>query len=295
MTTERIIMHVDMDAFFASVEQKCDPTLRGKAIAVIGSDKRTVVTTSSYEARARGVRTGMNKYEAKRVCPELILVVGDNKKYMHASTKVFEILKRTTPLVEPCSIDEGFIDVTGQHSMGSKRDIADYIRGAVEDEIGITCSVGVAPNKLLAKLASGMQKPNGVTIIESSDIKDVIESLPVKKLCGIGSRMETHLKAMGVRTCGELGNFPVSALRRRFGITGERLSLMGQGIDVLPVVPISKDDAVKSIGHSRTLPKDVRDPEAIRRYLLKLTEMVCRRARRYELMGSTIAVTIRYD
>ncbi len=158
---ERIIMHIDMNAFFASVEQQANPALRGKPIAVIGSAKRTVITTSSYEARALGVKTGMTVWEARQKCPQIILVIGDNRKYTWTSAQIIKIFKDFTPLVEVFSIDEAFLDVTGSLRLfGSAERIAYLIKARIRHQFGITCSIGIAPNKLLAKLASDMQKPD---------------------------------------------------------------------------------------------------------------------------------------
>jgi DNA polymerase-4 len=295
MTRQRTILHVDMNAFFASVEQQANPALRGKPIAVVGGGGRTVITTSSYEARAKGVKTGMAIWEGKRCCPELIIVVGDNRKYTHTSTKINEIFRDFTPEVEAFSIDESWLDVT--HSLGifgSAINIAYLIKSRIRHSFGITCSIGIAPNKLLAKLASDMQKPDGLTVIESESVAGVLERMPIKELCGIGRKMERHLNMMSIYTCGELGRCDENRLTRRFGIIGKRLQEMGQGIDNSAVVMFGKQDDVKSVGHSRTLERDISDPGEIRRFLLQLSEMVGSRSRRYNLCGKTIHLYVRY-
>ena len=228
--TERAIMHIDMDAFFASVEQRCNPRLRGRAIAVTGSAKRTVVTTASYEARRYGVKTGMNRYEAARVCPGLIFVVGNNRKYIDTSIRILDILKDFSPKIEPYSIDEEFVEMTGSGLLfGSPRDTARVIKERIMRELGLTCSVGIAPNKLLAKLASHMEKPDGLVVIGGDDIPGILEKLPVGEVWGIGRRLTAHLKEMGVERCGQLGRYPVSRLRRRFGIIGGAAQAHGAG------------------------------------------------------------------
>lgn len=288
-------MHVDMNAFFASVEQRCNPALRGKPIAVIGSAKRTVVTTASYEARKFGVKTGMNKFEAKRACPSLILVIGDNQKYIDASVRMLEILKSFSPMVEAYSIDEAFIDITGCLApFGSAEALARAVKEMIGKELGLTCSIGIAPNKLLAKLASDMQKPDGLVIIDEAGKSRLLEDLPVGELWGIGPRLTENLGRMGVRTCGQLGRFSASILRERFGIIGERLRLMGQGIYSSEVVPIGQEEEAKSVGHSTTLPSDISEKAVIKRYLLKLSEMVGARAREHNLKGSKVCLTVRY-
>ncbi|MDD2582794.1 MAG: DNA polymerase IV [Desulfuromonadaceae bacterium] len=291
----RTILHIDMNAFFASVEQQANPELRGKPIAVVGGGGRTVITTSSYEARAKGVKTGMAIWEGKRVCPELIIVVGDNRKYTYTSCKINEIFRDFTPEVEAFSIDESWLDVT--HSLGifgSAEAIAYQIKARIKHSFGITCSIGIAPNKLLAKLASDMQKPDGLTIIAPDDVSRILERMPIKELCGIGKNMQRHLNMMSIYTCGELGRCDEARLTRKFGIIGSRLKQMGQGIDHSPVIQYGKEDDVKSVGHSRTLERDIDDPAEIRRFLLQLSEMVGSRARRYNVSGKTIHLYVRY-
>jgi DNA polymerase IV len=291
---QRVIMHIDMNAFFASVEQQSDPALRGKPIAVIGSG-RTVVTTASYEARAFGVKTGMNTWEARQQCPHLIFVVGNNRKYTSTSARIVGMMLEYTPLVEVFSIDEAFLDVTGSLAMfGSAERIAFHLKARIRQQFGLTCSIGIAPNKLLAKLASEMKKPDGLTVIEPDRVQEVLERLPIKELCGIGRKTERQLALFGIRTCGELGRFPAAVLRSKFGIVGERLSQMGQGIDDSPVIPAAEAEEVKSVGHSMTLDRDISDQQEILRYLLQLAEMVGRRARRYGVAGKTVHLTIRY-
>ena len=292
---QRVIMHLDMNAFFASVEQQSNPHLRGKPIAVIGAAKRTVITTCSYEARAFGVKTGMNTWQAKQKCPDIVLVVGNNRKYTHTSTRIIKIIREYTPLVEVFSIDEAFLDVSGSLSLfGSAERIAYLIKARIKQQMGITCSIGIAPNKLLAKLASDMQKPDGLTIIYPDDVSRLLERVPIKDLCGIGSKMNQHLGKFGIQTCGDLGRLPVAILRKRFGIIGERLHQMGLGIDDSPVVPIEEAGEVKSVGHSMTLEQDICLRRDILRYLLQLSEMVGRRARRYGVAGKTVHLTVRY-
>lgn len=296
MDGRRVILHVDMNAFFASVEQQADPALRGKPIAVVGSSHRTVITTSSYEARAFGVKTGMAPWEARRCCPGLIFVVGDNRKYCHTSRRIMEMMLDYTPEVEVFSIDEAFMDVTGSltYLYDTPERIAYLLKARIRHAFGITCSVGIAPNKLLAKLASDMHKPDGLTVIRPEDVTRVMDGLPIKDLCGVGRKMERHLNMMSIYTCGELGRCDEARLTRRFGVIGRRLKEMGQGIDNSPVVPHGEEDEVKSVGHSMTLTRDVSVREDILRYLLQLAEMVGRRARRYGVSGRTVHMYVRY-
>ena len=291
----RTIMHIDMNAFFASVEQQANPDLRGKAIAVIGSHGRTVITTASYEARKFGVKTGMAKWEAVKACPQLIFVVGDNRKYTHTSSKIIEMMKDYTPLVEVFSIDEAWLDLT--HSLklfGSGERIAYLLKARIKQSFGITCSIGIAPNKLLAKLASDMKKPDGLTIIKPDEVARVLETIPANDLCGIGKKMERHLALLSIKTCGQLGRANEDMLTRKFGIMGKRYKEWGQGIDHSPVVHQEEEDEVKSVGHSMTLRRDVDTKEDILKYLLQLSEMVGRRARRYGVTGRTVTLYIRF-
>ncbi len=284
-----------MNAFFASVEQQSNPALQGKPVAVIGAAKRTIITTCSYEARAFGVRTGMNSWEARQKCPELIFVVGNNKKYSYTSKQIIGIMREYTPLVEVFSIDEAFLDVTGSLSLfGSPEAIVGMIKERIRDRFGLTCSVGIAPNKLLAKLASDMQKPDGLTVIAPGQVARVMERLPIQQLCGIGAKTHQQLAAFGIRTCGELGRFPVDILRKKFGVTGERLHYMGLGVDDAPVVPDEEAEEVKSVGHSTTLDTDLCQRSEILAVLLQLSEMVGRRARKYRVTGKTVTLTVRY-
>jgi DNA polymerase-4 len=291
---ERVIMHVDMNAFFASVEQQADPALRGKPIAVIGTG-RTVVTTASYEARAFGVKTGMNTWQARQACPQITFVVGDNRKYAATSTRIVAMMRDYTPLVEVFSIDEAFLDITGSLNLfGSAEHIAFLLKARIRHEFGLTCSIGIATNKLLAKLASDMQKPDGLTIIAPEQVTTVLEKLPVTELCGIGKKVAQQLASFGILTCGQLGRYPVDVLKRRFGVNGERLVMMGRGSDDSPVVPPEEEAEVKSVGHSMTLERDVTGRDALAKHLLQLAEMVGRRARRYGVAGKTVHLTIRY-
>ncbi|MGD0662001.1 MAG: DNA polymerase IV [Syntrophorhabdales bacterium] len=289
----RVIVCVDMDAFFASVEQRDNPALRGKPIAVAGAGERTVITTSSYEARAYGVKTGMTTYEAKRLCPDIILVVGNNQKYAQVCAELQEICLRFTPDTECYSIDEVFLDITGSHHLfGGPENLARAIKTAVRSELGITCTVGIGPNVLIAKLASDLAKPDGLRWVDENAVASLLEALPVKKLWGIGSHTEEKLRAMGITTCGALGRASLPLLTRKFGVIGEHLKAMGNGkldrpIEVVPQEP-------KSIGHSTTLPSDIWKREDMLPCLLRLSERVGRRARRYGYMGKKITLTVRY-
>jgi DNA polymerase-4 len=289
----KVIVCVDMDAFFASVEQRDNPALRDKPIAVTGGGERTVITTSSYQARAYGVKTGMTTYEAKRLCPHIILVVGNNKKYAEVCKSLEQICLRFSPDLEIYSIDEVFLDITRSHHLfGGPENLAMGIKAAVRQELGLTCTVGMGANILVAKLASDLAKPDGLRWIDEAAVQSVFETLPVKKLWGIGSHTEQKLREMGITTCGELGRAPLSRLVRRFGVIGEQLKAMGNGILNRPLETASPDS--KSIGHSITLPEDIWKREEITSCLLRLSERVGRRARRYGYKGRRVTLTVRY-
>ncbi len=285
----KIIICIDMDAYFASVEQKTNPRLRGKPVAVIGSGARTVITTASYEARAYGVKTGMTVYEAKKLCPHIIFVVGNND----TCRRLEEIYKRFTPQVEIYSIDEAFLDVTGSHHLfGGPEKIGIDLKTIIKHQFGINCTVGIGPNILIAKLASDISKPDGFRWVKEDEVSDLLEDMPVEELWGIGKGIKNRLASLGIKTCGELGRAQLDLLRRHFGIIGVTLKAMGQGMYERPV--ISCEDEPKSIGHSMTLPKDIYKREEIESYILQLSEMVGKRARRYGYAGRVISLTIRY-
>lgn len=293
--TGRTVMHLDMDAYFASVEQQCNPALRGKPIAVIGSGARTVVTTASYEARKSGVKTGMTVFEVRRLCPEIIFVEGNNTKYTHTCAELTRLYREFTPLVEVFSVDEAFLDVTGSLALfGSARAMARRMKEKIRQAFGLTCSVGIAPNKLLAKLASDLHKPDGLLEIAPAEVSAFLEGISVSKLCGIGEKLAGRLSALGVHTCGELGRTAPSLLRRRFGIVGEVLHRMGRGEDESPVVALGSETDAKSIGHSMTFSRDIFQQKILDTYLLQLAEMVGRRVRNSGFLGRTVSLTIRY-
>jgi DNA polymerase-4 len=297
-TEIRTILHIDMNAFFASVEQRANPALRGKPMAVIGSKHRGVVLSPSYEARAFNVKTGMTYWEAKKACPQITMVPADSAKYSHACEGLLDIWKDFTPLVEMFSIDEAFLDVTGCEALlGDPVQIAVRIKERVWEETGLICSIGIGPNKLLAKLGSDMQKPDGLVLINPEDVAAVLEKLPVKEICGIGPNLTQHLAAMGIRTCGELGRAPLRQLAARFGIVGERLQNMGLGLDDDPVMPLETQETeeAKSMGHSMTLDEDCSDMGIIERHILQLSEKVGRRLRRGSYSGRVVSLTLRYS
>jgi DNA polymerase-4 len=286
-----------MNSFFASVEQKAYPFLRGKAIAVCGDpSSRTVVAAASIEAKKYGVKSAMNLYEARKLCPHIIPVEGCPGRYIDTSLRLVAIFTQFTDLVEIFSIDEAFLDVTGTADLfGGAEELARRLKTRIKEQVDLPCSIGVAPNKLLAKLASDMKKPDGLTVIRPEAVEPLLASLPVKELFGIGSRTEASLAELGVKTCGELGRFSERILVQRYGINGAKLKMMGLGRDDAPVMPYYHIPDTKSMGHSVTLDKDTDDLAHLRRVLLKLSEMVGRRLRRDNYRGRTVYLCLRYE
>jgi len=293
---DRIILHIDMDAFFISVEVRDDPSLAGKPAAVCGSLSRSVVTSASYEARPLGIRAGMPTQEAKRRCPQLILVEGNHAKYTEASARIFSLLKEYTPCVEVASIDEAYLDITeSQLLFKSPSNLAQSIKSRIRVREGLTCSIGIAPNKLLGKLGSRLKKPDGLVVIPKEEVEALLKDLPVGKLHGVGPRLRESLNSIGIFTCGQMGKIPVPFLKRRFGAIGESLHEMGLGLDDSPVVPFDEEEDAKSLSHSVTLEEDTSDPVLIKKVLLQLSERVSRRMRREGFYGKRVTLTVRYS
>lgn len=291
----RTILHVDMNAYFASVEQAANPFLRGRPIAVGGGvgGKSTIVAAASYEAKARGVKTAMPAWEARKICPDLVVVGGDMNKYIYTSAMIMEKLREFSPLVEVFSIDEAFLDVTEtKDRFGGEISIAKAIKRWLRENFHITCSIGIGPNKLLAKLAGELKKPDGLMRLEVKDI-EVIKEIEVGKLCGVGRKLEKYLAEMGIKTIGDLHKTPREKLVKRFGaVCGEQLWLMGQGRDGSPVSPHHLREEAKSMGHSYTLPKNTTDIAEVKSYLLRLAEQVGRRLRQDRYKGNIVHVSL---
>jgi DNA polymerase-4 len=286
------ILHVDLDAFFASVEQRDHPELRGRPVIVGGRPgDRGVVSAASYEARRFGVRSAMPLRTAARLCPDGVFVPVDGRRYVEASRAVMAILGRYTPRIEQVSIDEAFLDVAGSEALhGSPEAIAHAIRAVVRAEQGLTVSVGVAVNRLVAKIASDLRKPDGLVIVPLGTEAELLATLPISRLWGVGERTRLALADYGVTTIGDLAALPDDLLLRRFGSQGPVLAERARGIDHTPV---SSDGAVKSVSNEHTFDVDTADPERIERTLLGLSESVARRLRADGLKAATIAVKIR--
>jgi len=292
MSNGRSIVHLDMDAYFASVEQQSNPFLKGKPIAITGSGSRTVIATASYEARAYGVKTGMTVHDARNLCPHLICVDGNHEKYLYSTIKIREILIRFTDRVRTYSIDEFFLDITG---CKSPLETVKNIKDTIKKEIGLSCSCGLAPNRLLAKLGSKIQKPDGLTTITAEDFAIISVEMPVDKLHGLGKKTAHFLNSLGINTIKELGDAPVNFLFTHFGFWGHILKSMGQGIDNSPVPYYWEHDEPKSMGHSYTIPVDVSDMELIKALILMLCQKVAMRLRNEKKAAFTVSLTIRYS
>jgi DNA polymerase-4 len=293
----RTILHVDMDAFFASVEQRDRPELRGKPVVVgSGPNERGVVSAASYEAREYGIHSAMPSREAYKRCPQAAFVPVDGKKYRMASKIVFEIFERFTPLVEGISIDEAFLDVSGsRHLFGDGPAIAEQIRAAIFAETQLTASVGVAPNKFLAKLASDMKKPNGVTIVPDapSDIIGFLAPLPVGRMWGVGAVTQEKLATVGIHTIGDLQSCSRAELARRIGAhAAEHLQLLARGQDTRDVE--EERDREKSMSREHTFAKDCTSSERIHAVLGNLVEDVGRRLRADERTAKVVHLKLRW-
>ena len=288
----KAIIHLDMDAFYAAVEVLDNPSLKGKPVIVGGSHKRGVVSSASYEARRFGVRSAQPIATAMRLCPQGVFLPVRMSRYKDVSEQVFEIFHQFTPLVEPLSIDEAFLDVTGSVRLfGFPEEIARVIKREVFEEIGITVSAGVAPSKFVAKIASDLQKPDGLTVVPDGKVKAFLEPLPIDKLWGVGKVTQEALALLGVRTIGDLSRLPLGLLESKFGKHGTHLHLLSQGIDDRDV-EVSQE--VKSIGHEETFADDLLDMEAVRRELLFLATRVSRRLRCHEVAGKTVTLKVKY-
>jgi DNA polymerase-4 len=290
--TDRTILHVDLDAFFAAVEQRDRPELRGKPVIVGGDPRgRGVVSAASYEARRFGVHSAMSLNEALRRCPDGVFLPVDGRRYQQASRDVMGVLRRFTPQVEPISIDEAFLDVTGSRRLfGDGATIGRLIKEAVRGEVGLTVSVGVATTKLVAKIASDLRKPDGLVVVPPGAEAGFLAPLPISRLWGVGEKTAVALAEYGVRTIGDLAAIAPDVVVRRFGKHGGSLVDRARGIDRDPV---HTGDPAKSVGHEHTFDADTRDPELIERTLLAMADGVAGRLRSAGVRASTVAVKIR--
>ncbi len=289
----RVIILVDMNAFFCSVEQQDHPEWQGRPIGVTNGEQGTCIITSSYEARAMGIRTGMRVREARMLCPDFIQVPARPERYAEVSANIMDALGMVTPDIEVFSVDEAFLDVTRcQRLLGAPKKIAERVKQTVFDASGgLLCSVGVSGDKTTAKYAAKLHKPDGLALIHPEEAGQVLAPVPVTELCGIAQGVGRFLAERGVHTCGQMKRLPVGELGRRFGNPGRRIWLMAQGLDpesvTLSVPP------PKSIGHGKVMPPKTVDPETIRTYLLHMAEKVAARLRRHQFCAGHFFIGLR--
>ena len=288
------IIHVDLDAFFASVEQLDNPELKGRPVIVGGSIKeRGVVSTASYEARAFGVQSAQPIARARKLCPQGVFLRVRMDRYREISGRVLKILSSCTPKVEPVSIDEAFLDITGCEKLfGKAEDIAREIKTRIKKQVGLTCSLGVAPNKFLAKVASGMQKPDGLVIVKDNDKESFLANLPVGKIWGVGKVTQRELQQMGIYTIRQLGELSFSELQKTFGRIGARLYNLSHGIDRTPVLT---DRKIKSMSSETTFPHDIFERRVLEKTLYELSVKVSKTLRNKGLGAKSIQLKVRFS
>lgn len=288
-----MILHVDMDAFYASVEEREKPELAGKPLIVGGTPQgRGVVAAANYEVRKFGVHSAMPTAKALRLCPQAIVLPPRLGYYAEVSEQIRAIFDHYTPLVEPLSLDEAFLDVTGSEPLfGSSIEIGREIKQTIRDQLRLAASVGVAPNKFLAKIASDLKKPDGFVVVERNRVQDFLDPLPVGRLWGVGRVASQVFDRLDIKTIGDVRRMPVEVLRQHFGQTGEHLSQLAHGIDERRVVP---DREAKSISHETTFAVDIDDMEVLRAWVAELAEQVAWRLRRHRLRGRTVQIKVRY-
>jgi DNA polymerase-4 len=287
------VLHVDMDAFFASVEVRRHPELAGTPVIVGGAGSRGVVTSATYEARRYGVHAAMPTARALRLCPTATVLPGDLALYTEVSRSVMALFRSITPLVEPLSLDEAFLDVSGAgRRLGDAAEIGEYLRARVYDEQGITCSVGVAGTKFVAKLASTRAKPDGLLVVRPPEVMDFLHPLPVGALWGVGPKTEEVLLRLGLRTVGDLAHVPARTLQRALGASaGAHLHELAWGRDPRRVVP---DEPERSTGAEETFSTDIDDPAVIHRELLHLSERTAGRLRSIGCLARTVSIKVRF-
>lgn len=291
----RVILHVDMNCFYASVEIAHDASLQGKALAIAGNakERKGIIVTCSYEARAKGIRATMPVWEAKRLCPELVIKHPNFELYREASFALFQILARFTEKIQPVSIDEGYLDITDCYGLGSPLEIAEMIQQTLLTELQLPCSIGIAPNLFLAKTASDMKKPLGITVLRKRDVQELLWPLPVEKMHGIGKKTAEKLKDVHIHTIGDLAAEKAHIIRSVIGNHGLDLQKRANGIDNRDVDP-SQMGQYKTIGNSITLPKDVDEEKELLDMLERLSQSVSRRLQKRSLVTYNIQITIKY-
>ena len=296
----KIILHIDMNSYYASMEQQAYPNLRGKPIGVAGkgSGERTVIVGASIEAKRLGVKGASSTWEAKRICPELIIVPANYARYSYTSKKIFDLFERFSPTVEVFSIDEAFIELPNKATWADGIAIAKQIKKLIRTQIGdwLTCSIGISYGRTLAKLGSELQKPNGLVVITPENFQSVTAKIAVQELCGVGFRIGPRLNQMGITTIGDLGLVPKAQLIQVFGdATGSWLYAIGNGVDDSKIRSFRELPQEKSIGHTYTVPRDLSSTNDAKKVLFLLSERVGRRLRRKNLVGQTVSVYLRFN
>jgi len=287
------IIHLDMDAFYPSVEVLDNPAFKGKPVIVGGSRERGVVSSASYEARKFGVHSAQPMAKARRRCPDGIFLPVRMSRYKEVSKRVFEIFYRFTPLVEIVSIDEAFLDVTGSTRIfGPPENIAKTIKKITLIETGLTVSAGVAPSKFVAKIASDIDKPDGLTVVMLNGLKEFLDPLPVKKMWGIGKKTRLTLRRLNIKTFRDLRRTPVTFLEKKFGKQGVKMHVLAMGVDDRDVVP---EHDVKSMGHEQTFLRDIISLGAAKKEILALGNKVARRMRHEGVTGNTVTLKVKYN
>jgi len=291
-STVRQIIHFDMDAFYASVEVLDNPDLRGKPVIVGGGSLRGVVSAASYEARRYGVHSAMPIIAAQRRCPDCVFLPVRMRRYRQISGQIMAIFRQVTPLVEPLSVDEAFLDVTASQALyGSAPQIAAALKERIKNETGLTGSAGVATSKLVAKIASDLEKPDGLVIVPPGEEERFLEILPIGKLWGVGKVMREELEHLGIRTIGDLRRLNLPFLERKFGKLGNHLYLTSRGIDDREVETARE---TKSVGNEETFERDLLDTSEIKKEILALCNQVAARLRKYGLQGKTVTLKVKY-
>ncbi|WP_411953382.1 DNA polymerase IV [Alkalibacillus sp. S2W] len=291
----RIIFHVDMNSFYASVEMAYQPDLKGKPVAIAGDPEKRkgIVVTSNYEARAYGVKTTMPLWQAYEKCPQLIALKPNFPRYREASKQIFSVLESVTPYVQPISIDEGYMDVTDYDGELTAPQLAEWIQEKLTSELDLPCSIGIGPNKFLAKMASDMKKPLGITVLRKREIQDKLWPMPIEEMYGVGNKTAEKLKQMDIATIGDLAHKNVLTIKNLLGMNGERLHMRANGIDKREVDPEAVHD-FKSIGNSQTLPYDTTEVTDIHPLIKQLSSRVAERMKVKQVVAENIQIMIRY-
>jgi len=288
-----MILHVDMDAFYASVEELDNPQLKGKCVIVAGQSERSVVSAANYEARKFGVHSAMPVFQARERCPGAIFLPPRMGRYKELSARFMSVLREFSPLVEPVSIDEAYVDITGcERLFGGVGEIALTIKKRIKERLSLVCSLGAAPNKFLAKIASDMDKPDGLTIIMPEHVEQFINSLPIHKVPGVGKNTHDKLQLLGIETLGDVKKIPEKILIKKLGKFGHRLTELADGIDRSAVIPLSE---TKSVSAEKTLPEDIDDKQVLKKYILGQVEKIGRELRKLKIKARTVSIKIKHS